>query len=75
VMEAIKYIIDTAKKHNIPAGIHCGQPAWAREMIALGYQLVTLQNDNTLLQTAARNAIAATKEGASAPAAKPGGLY
>jgi len=75
VMEAIKYIIDTAKKHKIPAGIHCGQPSWAREMIALGYQLVTLQNDNTLLQTAARNAIAATKEGASAATAKPGGLY
>jgi 4-hydroxy-2-oxoheptanedioate aldolase len=75
VMEAIKYIVDTAKKHKIPAGIHCGQPAWAREMIALGYQLVTLQNDNTLLQTAARNAIAATREGAAAPAQKPGGLY
>jgi 4-hydroxy-2-oxoheptanedioate aldolase len=75
VMEAIKYIVDIAKKHKIPAGIHCGQPAWAREMIALGYQLVTLQNDNTLLMGAARAAIAATREGAAAPAQKPGGLY
>ena len=50
VMEAIKFIVDPAKKHKIPAGIHCGQPAWAREMIALGYQLVTLQNDNSLLR-------------------------
>jgi len=74
VMDAIKFIIQTAKKHKIPAGIHCGQPAWAREMIGLGYQLVTLGNDNTLLQAAARNAIAATREGVPKPAEKPG-LY
>ena len=24
VMDAIKFIVDTAKKHKIPAGIHCG---------------------------------------------------
>jgi 4-hydroxy-2-oxoheptanedioate aldolase len=74
VMDAIKFIIDTAKKHKVPAGIHCGQPAWAREMIGLGYQLVTLGNDNTLLQAAARNAIAATREGVPKPAEKAG-LY
>jgi 4-hydroxy-2-oxoheptanedioate aldolase len=75
VMDAIKFIIDTAKKHKIPAGIHCGQPPWAREMISLGYQLVTLANDNTLMQSAARSAIAATREGAAKPAEKPAGLY
>ena len=50
-------------------------PAWAREMIGLGYQLVTLQNDNTLLQAAARAAIAATRDGAPKTAEKPAGLY
>jgi 4-hydroxy-2-oxoheptanedioate aldolase len=75
VMDAIKFIVDTTKKHKIPAGIHCGQPAWAREMIGLGYQLVTLGNDNSLMQAAARNAIAATREGASKQAEKPAGLY
>jgi 4-hydroxy-2-oxoheptanedioate aldolase len=70
VMDAIKYIIATAKEHKIPAGIHCGAPAWAKEMIGLGYQLVTLGNDNTLLQGAARAAIAATREGAPKPAEK-----
>jgi 4-hydroxy-2-oxoheptanedioate aldolase len=74
VMDAIKFIIDTAKKHKIPAGIHCGAPAWARDMIGLGYQLVTLGNDNSLMQSAARNAIAATREGAPKPAEKAG-LY
>ena len=75
VMEAIKFIVDTAKKHKIPAGIHCGQPAWAREMIGIGYQLVTLANDNTLMQSAARAAIGATREGSAKPAEKPAGLY
>jgi hypothetical protein len=37
-------------------------------MIGLGYQLVTLGNDNSLMQSAARNAIAATREGAPKPA-------
>ena len=75
VMDAIKFIVDTAKKHKIPAGIHCGQPPWAREMISLGYQLVTLANDNTLMQSAARAAIGATREGFAKPAEKPAGLY
>jgi 4-hydroxy-2-oxoheptanedioate aldolase len=75
VMDAIKFIIDAAKKHKIPAGIHCAAPSWARDMIALGYQLVTLGNDNSLMMGAARAAIAATREGAAAPAQKPGSLY
>src|SRR3954463_9076622 len=74
VMEAIKFIINTAKKHKITAGIHCGAPAWAKEMIGLGYQMVTLGNDNTLLQGAARAAIAATREGVP-KAAEKAGLY
>lgn len=74
VMDAIKLIINTAKKHKIPAGIHCGAPAWAREMIGLGYQLVTLGNDNTLLQAAARAAIGATREGVPKSTEKAG-LY
>ena len=75
VAEAIKFIVDRAKAAKIPAGIHCAAPAWAREMIGLGYQLVTLGNDNSLMMGAARAAIAATREGAAAPAQKPGSLY
>ena len=75
VAEAIKFIVDAAKRHKIPAGIHCAAPSWAREMIGIGYQLVTLGNDNSLMMGAARAAIAATREGAAAPAQKPGSLY
>jgi 4-hydroxy-2-oxoheptanedioate aldolase len=68
VMDAIKFIIAGAKKHKITAGIHCFAPTWAKEMIGLGYQLVTLGNDNSLMTGAARTAIAATREGAPKPA-------
>src|SRR6266566_2095871 len=57
VMDAIKFIINTAKKHKIPAGIHCGAPAWARDMIGLGYQLVTLGNHNGDLLIELRDAV------------------
>jgi hypothetical protein len=43
-------------------------------MIGLGYQLVTLGNDNTLMQSAARAAIGATREATPKPAEKAG-LY
>jgi 4-hydroxy-2-oxoheptanedioate aldolase len=40
VLDSIKYIVDTAKKHNIYAGIHCGSTKMAKEMVALGFQYV-----------------------------------
>jgi 4-hydroxy-2-oxoheptanedioate aldolase len=70
VLDAIKYIVDGAKKAKIPAGIHCFSPDWAKQMIKLGYQLVTLGNDNSLMMGAARAAIAATREGVAKPAEK-----
>src|ERR1041384_7273955 len=70
VAEAIKFIVDGAKKAKIPAGIHCFSPEWAKQMIALGYQLVTLGNDNSLMMGAARAAIAATREGVAKPGEK-----
>jgi 4-hydroxy-2-oxoheptanedioate aldolase len=69
-MNAIKQIITAAKKAKIPAGIHCFAPDWAKQMIGLGYQLVTLGNDNSLMMNAARAAITATREGAAVPAQK-----
>jgi 4-hydroxy-2-oxoheptanedioate aldolase len=73
VVDAIKTIVQGAKKHGIPAGIHCGSTAMAKDMIALGFQFVTLLADNAFLATAAKTAVAEMREG-SAPAAK-GGTY
>ena len=67
VLGAIKTILAGAKRHAIHAGIHCGSTAMAKEMIALGFQFVTLLADNAFLATAAKNAVAEMRE--SAPAA------
>ena len=45
VVAAIKRILEAAKEGGIKAGIHCQAPAYAKEMIALGFDLVTLGTD------------------------------
>jgi 4-hydroxy-2-oxoheptanedioate aldolase len=66
VVGAIKTIVAGAKRHGIYAGIHCGSTAMAKEMIALGFQFVTLLADNAFLATAAKGAVAEMREGAPA---------
>ena len=75
VLDAIKYIVDTAKKHKIYAGIHCGSTKMAKEMIALGFQFVTLLADNALLNTAAKSVVAEMREGAPAVGKVAGSSY
>jgi 4-hydroxy-2-oxoheptanedioate aldolase len=74
VLSAIKTIVAGGKKHGVYAGIHCGSTAMAKEMIALGFQFVTLLADNAFLAAAAKGAVAEMREGA-APAAKASGSY
>jgi 4-hydroxy-2-oxoheptanedioate aldolase len=72
--KALKTIVDACKRHKIPAGIHCGMPAYALEMISWGYQLVTLSSDNGLLATIAKTTVGQMREGAGGTMAKAG-LY
>jgi 4-hydroxy-2-oxoheptanedioate aldolase len=58
VLDAIKTIVASAKRHGIYAGIHCGSTAMAKEMIELGFQFVTLLADNAFLAAAAKDAVA-----------------
>jgi 4-hydroxy-2-oxoheptanedioate aldolase len=75
VKEAIRTIATAARRHGIAAGIHCASPAYAREMIGLGYRLVTIGNDNTLLNAMARSTIAAVREGLGAPGEVKAAMY
>ena len=68
MVEKLDRIIAAAKRHNVAAGIHCGQPAYARQMIEKGFQFVTILSDGGLLASAAKAAVEATKG-----AAKNGG--
>jgi 4-hydroxy-2-oxoheptanedioate aldolase len=69
---AIKTIVEACKRHKIVAGIHCFAPAYAKEMIKLGYQLVTLASDNALLANMAKSTVAQMREGMPAAGAKAG---
>lgn len=71
--EIIKGIVETAAKHGKAAGIHCGAPAYAREMMEWGFKLVTVGADSLLLNTASRRAVELTRHGKAEGSA--GGLY
>ena len=62
VLDAIKTIAAGGKRHGIYTGIHCGSTAMAKEMIALGFQFVTLLADNAFLASAAKSAVAEMRE-------------
>ncbi len=52
VMDAIKRILEAAKDADIKAGMHCMAPAYARDMLELGFDLVTLGPDLRLFTAA-----------------------
>jgi 4-hydroxy-2-oxoheptanedioate aldolase len=74
VLGAIKTIVAGAKKHGVYAGIHCGSTQMAKEMIAQGFQFVTLLADNAFLASAAKSAVAEMRQGGSC-GGKPSGTY
>jgi 4-hydroxy-2-oxoheptanedioate aldolase len=69
VVVAIERILAAAQRHGVTAGIHCATTDYAKEMIARGFRLVTILNDNLLLASNAKRAVGEMREGATAPAA------
>ena len=61
VVAAIERILTTAKDAGLRAGIHCLAPSYAKKMIALGFDLVTLGNDIRILATATASVIEETR--------------
>lgn len=57
VVEALGTILDACNRHGLPAGIHCGTPEYATQMIEKGFKLVTIGSDNRLMAIAAKAAI------------------
>ena len=74
LLEPIERIMTTAKAHGVVPGIHCGSAAYARRMIDLGFQLVTLLSDQRLLVAAAKAMVEETRRGATG-APERGGAY
>jgi len=61
VVEAKEKIIETCKRHGIPAGIHTNSREVAVEMIKKGFQLTTLQSDDRFLMGKAREEVTAVR--------------
>jgi 4-hydroxy-2-oxoheptanedioate aldolase len=58
----IKLIVKKAKEHGKIAGIHNGTIKYAKEMIALGYQFITISSDLRAMSSCAQNIINEIKE-------------
>ena len=62
VFSNIKLIVKKAKEHGKIAGIHNGSIKYTKEMIALGYQFVTISSDFRAMTTFAQNILKEMKE-------------
>ncbi len=71
LMGPIERILNSAKAHGVVPGVHCGAPAYARRMIGLGFQLVTLLSDARLLAASAKRTVEEVR--GEGPAASPEG--
>ncbi len=77
MLDALESVLAAARRHGKVAGLHTGSAAYARRMIDLGFQFVTVQTDAAFLETEARRVVQAVKQaappgGAPAGAATPG---
>ena len=50
--------LDGCKRHKVHPGLHTGSSAYAKRMIAMGFQFVTLMGDARLLTMAVKAAAA-----------------
>lgn len=62
VVDAIRHIIARVKAHGLKAGIHNGTAAYAKKMIAAGFDLVTVGSDARFMALEAANVAAAMKD-------------
>jgi 4-hydroxy-2-oxoheptanedioate aldolase len=59
-LETVQRILDTCKRHKVPAGIHTSSLAWAQRRLEAGFEFVTLGSDaGFMMQAAARDLAAA----------------
>jgi 4-hydroxy-2-oxoheptanedioate aldolase len=57
ILSIYERIIRETTKRNQVCGIHNGSPAYAARMIELGFHIVTIRSDVTLLDKAAKDTV------------------
>jgi 2-keto-3-deoxy-L-rhamnonate aldolase RhmA len=60
----IQQVLDSAKKHHIPCGIHIGNLDWLIEWQRRGMQIIAYSNDIVFLRSGVQNALNKLKEAA-----------
>ena len=63
VVEAKRTILECAKRHGIPAGIHTNSTEVAVDMIKQGFQFTSLQSDDRFLMSKAKEEVSAVRDG------------
>lgn len=63
VNDALDAILESAKKHNIKAGLFTVDPQYAIDMVSKGYDFVTVQTDSILLTNAASSIVNTVRDG------------
>ena len=61
VEDTIKFILDSCKKHNVKAGIHCPNGQVSKNRFEMGYNLATIAADFALLASASVSEIKIAK--------------
>ena len=59
--EQLVNILKHAKKHNLVAGIHNATPEYAKKMIDIGFQIVTVGSDNIFMRDGAKSIVSKLK--------------
>ncbi|MDO9545778.1 MAG: aldolase/citrate lyase family protein [Pelolinea sp.] len=60
----IQIVLDSAKKHNVPCGIHIGNLEWLIEWDKRGMQMICYSNDIAFLKSGATTGISKLREAA-----------
>jgi 4-hydroxy-2-oxoheptanedioate aldolase len=62
MLEIIERIRGACQAQGIAAGIHCGDPDYARRMVEKGFELVTIGSDARFIEAGARTALKRLRE-------------
>ena len=61
VEDTITFILESCKKHNVKAGIHCPNGTVSKKRFEMGYNLATIAADFALLASASASEVKIAK--------------
>ncbi len=71
IYDKMMEILAGCKRHNIPAGLHCGTAEFALEMIEKGFLLTTIANDSRMMAIGCQQELGKMKAGVKKESGSP----